>query len=214
MARVFVDNALGTLAAPITSGATSITLDTGHGARFPSLVEPDYSILTLTQAGPGDNESSWEEVKLTSRTGDVLTVVRAQEGSTAAAWAAGDKCEIRITAGMLNDAGTKKIPQNIQPNDYEFVLADRACHVLHPSADTTAREYVIPANADVPFEIGDVLTTVNQHGAGVITLSIVDDTMRLAGSGDASARTISANGIVTALKITETEWLVSGVGVT
>jgi len=89
MAIKFANNAYSTLASSITNSATSITLTTGEGARFPSFSAPDY-FLNL------------EIVKCTTRSTDVLTVVRAQESTTARAYAAGDRIELRITAGVLD----------------------------------------------------------------------------------------------------------------
>lgn len=93
------NNAFGTLASGIASGATSITLTTGHGARFPSLGAGDYFYATLI-----DTSNNLEIVKCTARSTDVLTVTRAQEGTTARAYSAGDRLEIRITAQTFVDA--------------------------------------------------------------------------------------------------------------
>jgi hypothetical protein len=106
MAQLFANNAISLLAAGITNVATSLTVTTGDGALYPSPTGGDYFMLTLTQAG---SETSWEVVKVTARTGDVLTVVRAQEGTTAAAWALGCKAELRVTAESLNALSTAVI---------------------------------------------------------------------------------------------------------
>lgn len=106
------------------------------------------------------------------------------------------------------------VPQNSQSAAYTLVLADAGKHILHPSADTTARVFTIPANSSVAYPIGTALTFVNQNAAGVITIAITADTMRLAGAGTTGSRTLAANGIATALKITSTEWIVSGTGLT
>lgn len=100
MAQLFANNAFSTLAAGISAGGASITLATGTGSRFPALSGSDVFDITLTQAG---DETSWEVVRCTARTGDVLTVTRGVEG-TAAAWLTGDKVECRITAAWLNAA--------------------------------------------------------------------------------------------------------------
>jgi hypothetical protein len=97
---------------------------------------------------------------------------------------------------------------------YPIVLTDAGKHILHPSADTTARTFTIPANASVAFEIGTTLTFINQHSGGVVTIAITSDTMRLAGAGTTGSRTLAADGIATAVKITSTEWIISGVGLT
>jgi hypothetical protein len=105
-------------------------------------------------------------------------------------------------------------PQNSQSAAYTLVLDDAGKQLLHPSADTTARTWTIPANAAVAFPIGTVVTFVNQNAAGVITIAITTNTMRLAGPGTTGSRTLAANGIATAIKITATEWIISGTGLT
>lgn len=95
---------------------------------------------------------------------------------------------------------------------YTFVLADANNTFLHPSADTTGRTWTIPANGSVAYAVGTVLTFINQASAGTITIAITSDTMRLAGAGSTGSRTLAANGIATAVKLTSTEWLISGVG--
>ena len=96
--QLFANNASSTLASGITNVATSLTLATGTEALFPNPTGGDWFLLTLTQAtGP---ETSWEIVKCTARSTDTLTIVRAQEGTTAAAWATA-KAEQRLTAAGL-----------------------------------------------------------------------------------------------------------------
>jgi hypothetical protein len=118
--------------------------------------------------------------------------------------------------GVLTAIGvaSKVVPQNAQSAAYTLVLDDASKHILHPSADTTARTWTIPANSAVAFPVGTVVTFANQNGAGVITIAITSDTMRLAGAGTTGSRTLAANGMATALKITSTEWIISGTGLT
>jgi hypothetical protein len=118
------------------------------------------------------------------------------------------------TADGANEVGFKNVPQNSQSAAYTLVLGDAGKHILHPSADTSARTWTIPANGSVAYPIGTVLTFVNQNGGGVITISITTDTMRWAGAGTTGSRSLAANGIATALKITSTEWILSGTGLT
>lgn len=118
------------------------------------------------------------------------------------------------TADGTNSVGFLNIPQNSQSTAYTLVLADAGKQILHPSADTTARTFTIPANSSVAFPIGTAVTFINQNGAGVITIAITTDTMRLAGAGTTGNRTLAANGIATAIKVTSTEWIISGTGLT
>jgi len=96
MAQLFANNAQSTLASSVNTSTTTIPLATGTGSLFPSPSGGDFFMLTLTQPGV---ESSWEIVKVTARSSDSLTVVRAQEGTSSASWAAGSKAELRLTAG-------------------------------------------------------------------------------------------------------------------
>jgi hypothetical protein len=113
-----------------------------------------------------------------------------------------------VTLGYLN------IPQNSQSTAYTLVATDAGKHILHPSADTTARTFTIPANSSVSFAVGTAITFINQNGAGTVTIAITTDTMRLAGTGTTGSRTLAANGIATAIKLTSTEWIISGTGLT
>lgn len=106
------------------------------------------------------------------------------------------------------------IPQNLQLSDYITILTDGEKHIFHPAVDTTARTWTIDSNANVAYPIGTAITFVNQNGAGIITIAITSDIMRLAGAGTTGSRTLAANGVATALKITTTEWLISGTGLT
>lgn len=123
----------------------------------------------------------------------------------------------RAAAGVIAVEGLplySGVPQNSKSAAYTLVLADAQKHILHPSADTTARTWTIPANSSVAYPVGTAITFVNQHSAGVITIAITSDTMRLAGTGTTGSRTLAADGIATALKVTSTEWIISGTGLT
>jgi hypothetical protein len=122
---------------------------------------------------------------------------------------------VNLTATSAADSiGTRGVPQNSQSAAYTLVIEDAGKHILHPSADTTARTFTIPANGSVAFPIGTTVSFVNQNGAGVITIAITTDTMRLAGAGTTGSRTLAANGIATCIKLTSTEWLINGTGLT
>lgn len=119
-----------------------------------------------------------------------------------------------LTVDGANGVGFLLIPQNSQSTAYTLALSDSGKHILHPSADTTARTFTIPANSAVAFPIGTAITFVNQASAGVVTIAITTDTMRLAGQGTTGSRTLAANGVATAIKLTATEWIISGTGLT
>ena len=95
---------------------------------------------------------------------------------------------------------------------YTFVLADMHASYLHPAADTTARIWTIPANASVAYPVNAELEIFNQNAAGVLTIAITTDTMRLSGAGTTGSRTLAANGWAMARKLTSTEWIITNFG--
>jgi len=98
MAVLVTNFASGQLLTPITDSDTLLSLGVTQGELFPSPVAPDYAVLVIE-----DISANKEIVHLTARTGDTLTVTRAQEGTTAAAFAIDSRVEIRITEGFLQN---------------------------------------------------------------------------------------------------------------
>ena len=94
----FTNFANSQLAAGVNASATSFVLETGQGARFPSLGAGDYFYLTVENAS-----LAREIVKCTARSTDTLTVVRAQDNTTASSWSAGDTVALRLNAAALDD---------------------------------------------------------------------------------------------------------------
>ena len=98
MAIKFTNNATSTLASGIASGATSLTVATGQGALFPTLGGSDYFYCTLSNV-----TNTIEIVKVTARSTDTFTIVRAQDNTTASAFVTGDKVELRLVAAVLSN---------------------------------------------------------------------------------------------------------------
>ena len=97
---LFADNARSTLGASLSLGGTTITLASGGGALFPNPAPGQQFALTLNDAA---TQALFETVWCTARAGDVLTVIRAQEGTNALAWGIGDFCWNGPTAGQMNN---------------------------------------------------------------------------------------------------------------
>lgn len=128
---------------------------------------------------------------------------------------ASDTSITRSAAGVIAVEGVPlypNMPQNSQSAAYTTVLADAQKHILHPSSDNNARTFTIDSNANVAYPIGTALTFINL--INTVTISITSDTLIMAGSGSTGSRTLAANGIATAIKITTTSWIISGAGLT
>jgi hypothetical protein len=96
MGLKLTNNATSTLAAGITDAATSLTVQSGDAGLFPSLGAGDWFPLTLV-----DGNGNMEIVLATARAGAVITVTRAQEGTTALAFPAGSRVDLRATGAAL-----------------------------------------------------------------------------------------------------------------
>lgn len=108
MGQLFINNCSSRLTAAINASATSIGVTAGDGARFAAagtLSTTNYLIGTLVKVS-GYREVAWEIVKITGRSTDTLTIVRAQEGTTALSFSAGDVIDIRLTAAGVNEQNT------------------------------------------------------------------------------------------------------------
>lgn len=94
------NNAQTVLAAGISASATSLTVNSGTGALFPSATAGvSYFKLTLVDAATGQLS---EIVHVTARSGDTMTITRGQEGTTARAWSANDIAANMLTAGTIS----------------------------------------------------------------------------------------------------------------
>jgi hypothetical protein len=93
-----------------------------------------------------------------------------------------------------------------------FTIADGNKSYMYQAAGVV--NLTIPANTVAPFAVGTKFTIINKNGSGVITLAVTTDGFYLAGVGSAASRAIAANGIAFVEKVTATEWIISGTGVT
>lgn len=90
------NNATSTLAANITSGATTLSVASGDGAKWPTLGAGDWCPTTIV-----DSSGNRETVKVTAIAGDVLTVSRGQENTVATAFSAGARVSLNFTGAVL-----------------------------------------------------------------------------------------------------------------
>ena len=117
------------------------------------------------------------------------------------------------TVDGTTSVGFRTIPQNSQSANYTLVLDDSGRHIFHPVADNNARTFTIPANGSVAFPVGTAVTFINMSVASV-TIAITTDTLTLSSAGTSGSRTLATNGSATCIKITSTQWLISGSGLT
>ena len=96
------NNASSFITANITSSQTAITLVSG--GSFPTLSSGEYFYGTLE-----DTSGNVEIVKVTARTGNILTVVRGQDGSTPRGFPASSRFELRVNVASVEDIARKPL---------------------------------------------------------------------------------------------------------
>lgn len=150
MPRLLIDNFETTLGADIAStGATSLTLASGQGARLAALTLSAANFLPLVIT----NGTDVEVVHATARETDVLTVVRAREGTTALTFPSGSVIGCYPTAATFGDLPALTTP-----------LAQAAGTTIPPAipgvlqtyartrAGRTLLEMIGPSGVDTPLQ--------------------------------------------------------------
>lgn len=165
MAQIFKNNVWGQLASELASGATTATLSAGHGFTDPGT---DWYLATLIGV-TGTTETAWEIVKVTDVSTNTLTIVRAQEGTTAVTWPVGTRIELRLTAGATESKA------NLGAAAYKTVGTG--------SSDVAAGDH---AHASLYQPLDSDLTAL----AGLSTTGLVERT----GAGAAAIVTVTAAG--------------------
>ncbi len=90
------NNAVSSLAAPLSTDETMIRILAGHGVRFPVLNDGDWFPLAVQNV-----QGDIEYMRAVSRAGDVMTVIRAQEESEPLLFEAGDAVFLAFTVAAI-----------------------------------------------------------------------------------------------------------------
>lgn len=98
MTILWSNNASTTVSGSITPASTTVQLAAGTGVMFPNPTSGNYYVATFYDQA---TKTQYEIVHVTAMAGDVATIVRAQEGTTAKNWGPGDIFANLVTAGTL-----------------------------------------------------------------------------------------------------------------
>jgi hypothetical protein len=184
MALLFSNNAVTTLAAGATAGATTLTVT--DGSLFNTPTGGNTERLTLERA----DGSAREIVTMTTRSGNTLTVQRAQEGTTALAWTAGDRVEGRVTKGVLdNFAQLSADPVKIGAGASAPAIQTTAlgAYASAASAGSTAIGYAANASAAKCVAIGYGTLTAGGENAVAVGYNAAATNNAIAIGADAKA---------------------------
>lgn len=103
---LYTNNAATGLVYPISAVDVTIYLNGGTGDLFPTPTGGNFFYATLISQLTGNMEI----VKCIARSGDIVTVIRGEEGTTPQAFATGDAFQLRVTAAGLNAFANPPIP--------------------------------------------------------------------------------------------------------
>ena len=189
LVEIWANNAITTVAVGgLSASATTLNLAAGTGVLFPSpIVGSQFFRISLTDQS---TRSGHEIVYCTSRSGDVCTVVRGQEGTTASAWLYNDIVANQVTAGaMLNTVQIAAIQNNTYISAIDTGTANNYKIALTPSMPTS-----------VEFATIEFQTLNTNTGASTIQIN-GGTTYNLYGLGGVALQggEIIAGGIVTAI---------------
>jgi hypothetical protein len=117
--------------------------------------------------------------------------------------------DLQGTGLDVDAAGFRGIPQNAQTGNYTTVAADAGKHIFHASGAGAGDTYTIDSNANVAYELGTAITFVNLD-SNAVSIAITSDTLTWAAGGGSGTRQLAQYGIATAVKVSTTQWLISG----
>ncbi len=168
--ELYANNARTTLAGSANNTVTTLVLQSGAGALFPSPNNTigEYAKATLQDSATGLRN---EIVYITARTGDVLTVIRGQDGSTAQTWSAGDTVFEGVTAATLANFVQ---PSKLQSGEYIYASATGTTTAytatLTPAIATVNAGMVVRVNTNSVGTNTTTTPTLNVNGLGAFTI--------------------------------------------
>ena len=179
MGIVFKNNAKTTLASSLSNSATSATVT--DGSVFPSLSAGEFFLLTF------DDGTNNEICKCTARSGNTLTIVRAQESTTARAFSSGDAAEGRVTAGVLETIQENIAAKSANQTVYNTTTASSATDYdigIDPSVEANAMVFLngVMQHHDTFSFSGSTLTFDAAPPNGMALEVIVDNLINLQSS--------------------------------
>lgn len=152
---VIKDFATTILASALTAAATSVVVS--DASRLPALSAGDYYYLVLQKF---TDRTSVEVVKVTGATGNTLTVVRAQAGTTAKSFAIGDYAEQRVTVGTFSEYIAQSVAGKV----------DKSGAVVEQSLSFLSTGDLVSAGVGIAYEANRHVTALG-GGVGANTVN-------------------------------------------
>jgi hypothetical protein len=190
---------------PLASGTTTMVITTGDGNKLPNPSTDGAFNLTIYNAD--DPFVTPEIVRCTAKSGDSLTITRAQEGTSATNKTTGSTwyVELTPTAKTIQDIDDKKLDVADVVDDLTSTDTDKALSAnqgkvlqdgkLNLSGGTMTGDLTIP---DKIIHSGDTNTAIRFPSADTVTVETGgSERMRVDASGNVGIGTTSPEAIFT-----------------
>tara|TARA_R100001086_G_scaffold245696_1_gene176940 strand:+ start:951 stop:1619 length:669 start_codon:yes stop_codon:yes gene_type:complete len=198
MAVVFADRVRSTIAnsGGINSSATSISLPTGDGAKWPTIPGGDVVYAVIVS---GD---VWEEIDVTAVSGDTLTVVRNQ-GGTNQSWAEGATIFAGLPARYLEE-----VRDNLYFEVFAIAVSDETTALTTGTGKVTFRMPYAMELTEVRASLvtastsGAVTIDVNEGGVSIFSTALTIDQDEKTSTTAATPAVISDSSLADDAEIT------------
>lgn len=176
---LFANNASTVFASPVAPGDLTVQVAAGKGALFPSPSAGQACLVTFTDVA---TQQTIEIALCTARSGDVLTVTRAQEGTSASAFDPGDLIEMRPTAGTMGSF-VQQLQAQQQAGNYALDSGIANAMVITLSPVPSSMTALIGTPIRVSVVHNSTLTTVTLDVNGLGPHNVLNPDGSLPGAG-------------------------------
>lgn len=227
--------AASAVSAPGTSASSTTSLTIGLGAQSLTIQTGKMFVtgqwIAVTHSANAANQMIGRIDTYDSGTGALtLTVLKITGSGTAASWVVAltpaydsdalprsggtmagpisemsNSSSIKDPDGVARAIGYRNIPLRAASSQQTLALTD-----VGRGISLTTGGAVIPANATVAFDIGDVVIIYNNSASSQTISAAVGVTLRKGGSSTTGSRTLALRGMCTLMKVGTNEWVAWG----
>jgi hypothetical protein len=198
-----------TLASPIASGDTTMTVSSGTGSALLGGVTLAVGAVDQFTVAIDPDTANEEIVFITAAASDTFTVVRGRAGTSAVSHSSGATVKHVLTSDDLNafQSGLNEtLPINSQTGTTYTIAASDAGDVV-TLTNASPITVTVPTNASVGFSIGTQITLA-QMGAGQVTVAGAAGVSVYSADSNLKLRTQYSAG--TLIKTATNTWLLIG----
>jgi len=177
---------------PLASGTTTMVIATGDGNKLPNPATAGAFNLVIYNAD--DPFASPEIVRCTAKSGDSLTITRAQEGTSATNKTAGSVWNVELvpTAKTITDIDTNKVEKT-----GDTMTGTLTATKLIPSGNVTAGNGMYLATTNTLAFSTNGAERVRVNASGNVGFDESNPTSKIEARNNNSSTTLGSNPIIT-----------------